>query len=175
MVARYIPSSSSSSGKSGPKHAHAASFKKGKDDKRKNNGRKKGSKNRLPTSVKEAIVEAMNIAGGKQGMVGYFLQVIRDYNLGCRLAEKLIPTQIVGPNDGPIQTLNIPIELMRKMNPTELSVLNTTLMKLGGLDVPDSNHPQPLMIEHQPLGDGDAYAREIGIVKKSKNNGAVKH
>jgi hypothetical protein len=160
--------------KRGPKGPNSGSFKEGHDDKRKNNGRPLGAKNRIPTQVKEAILEAMTIAGGDQGMVGYFLQVIQNYELGARLAEKVMPMQITGPNDGPVQMVNIPIEEMRKMDTDELHLLGKILKKLGGI-AETANHPTPLLIEHQPLGDAGAYAKEIGVAQKSKNNGSTKH
>ena len=140
--------------KSGPKKAHTASFKKGKDGRR-GNGRPPGAANKLPLSVKEAAIEAMGVIGGKAGMVGFFVKAfLFDYSLGVRIAEKILPTQVTG--------------------------IDGILKKLGGMDLGDSKHQQPLQIEYQP-GDAAAYAKDIGITEvtpptKRKTNGdATKH
>jgi hypothetical protein len=151
MVARY---------KAGTNGAHAGSFKS--EDKRRKNGRKKGSKNILPRTYKEAISEAMTLYGfdgkGKLGLVGYFLRIVADPVLGCRLAEKILPMQVTGVNDGPVQ-FSIPPETIKILTTAELQVLEIVLKKMAGL----GQQQQPLMIEHQPTGDASKYAKEIGI------------
>lgn len=56
-------------------------------------GRPPGVKNKLTTSVKEAILEAFNRAGGADYLVGVAKDDPRTF---CTLVGKVIPTEIVG-------------------------------------------------------------------------------
>ena len=56
-------------------------------------GRPKGIPNKLTTSVKEAILEAFNRAGGADYLVGVAKDDPRTF---CTLVGKVIPTEIVG-------------------------------------------------------------------------------
>lgn len=163
MVARYIA-------KVGPRGPHSGTFKK-KHDRRRNNGRKKGIQNRIPRLVKDAIAEAMERFGldgkGKEGMVGYFMRLLQDDALGCRLAEKLIPVQVTGPNDGPVQIFSIPQDMIREMSTPELQALDTAFRRLASIE----NAGRPgLVIEgtvQDVPGDAQRYMKSL--------NGGTKH
>lgn len=63
-------------------------------------GRPKGSSNKLTKSIKEAIEKAFENAGG----VKYLETVARDDpRTFCALLGKVLPTQITGDPDNPIQ------------------------------------------------------------------------
>ena len=72
----------------------------------KTGGRKKGTPNKQTALIKDAIIEAAEKAGGPNGMVGY-LQRQADENptafLG--LLGKIIPMQVTGDPDAPIQII----------------------------------------------------------------------
>jgi hypothetical protein len=157
MVARH---------KLGHSKRHSGSFQKA--DARIHNGRPRGSKNRLPTTLKEAILEAMAMSGfnqkGKHGLVGYFLRICNiDLGLGCRLAERILGIQVTGPGGGPVQVMHIPPEMIREMTTEQLELLDGILQKMGKLD-----KPQPLLIEHQ-AGDANKYAEEIGLTPVTRH------
>ena len=63
-------------------------------------GRPKGVPNKLNASVKEAIVEAFNRAGG----VDYLIQVAKDDpKTFCALIGKVIPLEVTGSEGGALQ------------------------------------------------------------------------
>ena len=67
-------------------------------------GRPKGAPNKTTATLKEAILIAAENAGGKDGLVGY-LQKIATKNPAAfvTLLGKVLPLQVTGPNDGPVQ------------------------------------------------------------------------
>ena len=69
-------------------------------------GRPKGSPNKTTALLKDAILKAAESAGGSQGMVGY-LQVQAMENPGpfMALLGKVLPMQVTGSNDGPLQVV----------------------------------------------------------------------
>lgn len=63
-------------------------------------GRPKGVRNKLTATVKEAIIEAFNQAGG----VEYLTRIANeDPKTFCALVGKVIPLQITGKDDGPVE------------------------------------------------------------------------
>lgn len=68
-------------------------------------GRPKGSKNKTTALLKDAILQAADQAGGKDGLIGY-LQVQAKANPGpfMALLGKVLPTQVTGEGGGPIET-----------------------------------------------------------------------
>ncbi len=67
-------------------------------------GRPKGSPNKLPASVKEAILKAGEAAGGAEGLVGYLTtQAIQNPGPFLSLLGKILPMQVTGEQDGPLQ------------------------------------------------------------------------
>lgn len=153
--------------KMGPTKPHAGMFKPGKQDRRVGNGRPKGSPNRLPASLKEAIIGAYEFLGvdgtekkkGQKGLMGYFIRIFAvDYVLATRLAERILPMQITGAGGGPVQVLSIPPEMLKHMSTPELEVLEGVLKKLGGV-----SEGGPI-IEHD-AGDAVAYAKAIGVTE----------
>lgn len=141
--------------------ANKGCFEKGNPDGRANNGRPKGAKNRLPATLKEAILDAMTILGsdgkGKDALVGYFVDICKDKVLGTRLAERILPMQLTGPGDGPVQVFSIPTHMIKDLSTPQLEALEALFSKL--------NKSAPLLIEHQPKGDAAKYAEEIGATK----------
>ena len=67
-------------------------------------GRPKGSPNKTTTMIKEAIIEAASRAGGIGGMVAYLsIQAMENPGPFMALLGKIIPTQVTGADDGPVQ------------------------------------------------------------------------
>jgi hypothetical protein len=71
-------------------------------------GRPKGLPNRTTALLKDAILKAGEKAGGKDGLVGY-LETQAKENPGpfMALLGKVLPMQMTGPDDGPIQTQDV--------------------------------------------------------------------
>lgn len=69
----------------------------------KTGGRKAGTPNKIPSLLKDAIIEAATLAGDKDGLVGY-LQTQATANPGPFLAllGKVLPLQIAGDPESPI-------------------------------------------------------------------------
>ena len=69
-------------------------------------GRPKGSMNKTTALLKDAILQAAEQAGDKEGIVGY-LKEQADKNPGPFLAllGKVLPMQVTGVDDGPIKTV----------------------------------------------------------------------
>lgn len=70
--------------------------------------RKKGLQNKITRVLKEAIVLAAEQIGedgnGKDGLVGYLRRVARsDPKTFCALLGRIVPLQITGKDDGPIE------------------------------------------------------------------------
>jgi hypothetical protein len=67
-------------------------------------GRKKGTPNKTTALLKDAILKAATKAGGEQGIVGY-LQTQATANPGpfMALLGKVLPMQVTGEGDGPLQ------------------------------------------------------------------------
>jgi hypothetical protein len=69
-------------------------------------GRPKGVPNKTTALLKDAILQAAELAGGEGGTVAY-LQKQADENPGPFLAllGKVLPTQIQGEDGGPVQVV----------------------------------------------------------------------
>ena len=67
-------------------------------------GRPKGSPNKTTALLKDALLQAAEEAGGKAGLVGYLKQQATE-NPGpfLSLLGKVMPTQLTGPGDGPLE------------------------------------------------------------------------
>lgn len=70
-------------------------------------GRPKGKQNKNTTLLKDMILQALDKAGGIE-----YLAAQAEENPGpfMSLVGKVLPTQITGPNDGPIQIATILME-----------------------------------------------------------------
>jgi hypothetical protein len=76
----------------------------------KTGGRQKGTPNKLTRSLKEAILEAAELAGGSGGTVQYLqTQALANPTAFMSLLGKVLPMQVTGPDDD-------------KGNPTELVI-----------------------------------------------------
>ena len=63
-------------------------------------GRKKGVPNTVTADIKAMVLGALDRAGGEE----YMLEQARSNpNAFLTLVGKVLPTQITGPNDGPVQ------------------------------------------------------------------------
>lgn len=76
--------------------------------KRQGAGRPKGSKNKVTTALREAILEAATNHGrdgnGKNGLVGYLAKVAEeDIKAFSGLLGKVLPLQLTGDEDAPVQ------------------------------------------------------------------------
>jgi hypothetical protein len=77
-------------------------FEKGKSGNPR--GRPPGSGNKVPAILKEAIVKAAELAGGKEGLVGYLLtQANANPSAFLGLLGKVLPLQMAGDKDNPFQ------------------------------------------------------------------------
>jgi hypothetical protein len=67
-------------------------------------GRAKGTPNKTTALLKDAILQAAEGAGGKEGLVGY-LTAQAEANPGpfLTLLGKVLPMQVTGADGGPIQ------------------------------------------------------------------------
>ena len=76
-----------------------------KDNQPANRGRKKGTPNKTTTQLKEAILAAAEQAGGDGGLVKYLHDQAR-MNPGhfMTLLGKVLPMQVAGDKDNPLQT-----------------------------------------------------------------------
>ena len=63
-------------------------------------GRKKGVPNKVTADIKAMVLGALDRAGGEEYM---FEQARNNPNAFLTLVGKVLPTQITGPNDGPVQ------------------------------------------------------------------------
>jgi hypothetical protein len=76
----------------------------------KTGGRQKGTPNKLTRTLKEAILEAAERAGGPNGTVGYLeTQAVANPNAFMSLLGKVLPLQVTGADDA-------------QGNPTELVI-----------------------------------------------------
>lgn len=67
---------------------------------KKTGGRKKGTPNKVNAAVKDAILNAFEEVGGES----YLAKVAReDHKTFCTLLGRVLPLQVTGENDGPIQ------------------------------------------------------------------------
>jgi hypothetical protein len=69
-------------------------------------GRPKGVPNKTTALLKDAILQAAENAGGKEGLVGY-LQTQAVLNAGpfMALLGKVLPMQVTGPDDGALKII----------------------------------------------------------------------
>lgn len=73
---------------------------------RKTGGRRKGSVNKVPAVLKEAILEAAHRAGGKEGLEGYLTsQAVLNPGPFMALLGKVLPLQLQGDDDHPLRTV----------------------------------------------------------------------
>lgn len=69
-------------------------------------GRPKGVPNKTTALLKDAILEAATKAGGKRGLVGYLMtQATANPQSFLPLLGKVLPMQITGEGDGPLQVI----------------------------------------------------------------------
>lgn len=67
-------------------------------------GRPKGRPNKTTALLKDAILKAAEAAGGAEGMVGYLtLQAQENPGPFMALLGKVLPMQVSGADDGPLQ------------------------------------------------------------------------
>lgn len=70
----------------------------------KTGGRKKGTPNKTTALLKDAILQAATLAGGPEGLVGYLTtQAVDNPGPFMSLLGKVLPMQVTGPDDGPVQ------------------------------------------------------------------------
>lgn len=150
MVERYRP----------PKPKRQGFFKPGH---KRYGGRVKGEPNHITTDVKLAIMKAIELCGsdtkGKDGAVGYLYDIAcNEKALMVRLVEKIIPTQITGPKDGPLQVFSLPQEMLKGLTTDQLNVMETVFTQIGsGVTSPSRDNQE---------GDASVYAQSIGLGTK---------
>ena len=73
---------------------------------RKTGGRQKGTPNKLPSDLKQAILMAAEAAGGDGGMVGYLtLQAQENPGPFMSLLGKVLPMQVTGEDGGALKVV----------------------------------------------------------------------
>lgn len=82
-------------------------------------GRKKGSRNKTTTVLKEAILQAAELVGedgkGKGKTVGYLQKLATDHPPAfAQLLGKVLPLQVTGPEDGPLEITVIERKIIGK-------------------------------------------------------------
>jgi hypothetical protein len=74
----------------------------------KTGGRQKGTPNKVSALLKDAILEAAEIAGDKEGLVGYLTQQAHDNPAAfLTLLGKVLPMQVTGEDGGPLRVTRI--------------------------------------------------------------------
>ena len=72
----------------------------------KTGGRQRGTPNKFTKTLKDAILQACEEAGGNEGMTGYLrLQAGDNPSAFMSLLGKVLPLQIQGDADNPLQTV----------------------------------------------------------------------
>ena len=67
-------------------------------------GRRKGTPNKTTTALKEAILEAADLAGGDSGLVGYLTTLAKtNTSAFATLLGKVLPLQVTGEDGGSIK------------------------------------------------------------------------
>jgi hypothetical protein len=67
-------------------------------------GRPKGIPNKATGLLKDAILQAAALAGGKEGLVGYLTAQAKEEPVAFMgMLGKVMPLQIVGEGDGPLR------------------------------------------------------------------------
>lgn len=70
-------------------------------------GRPKGLPNKTTALLKDAILQAAEAAGGKEGIVGYLTQQAKDEpSAFMTLIGKVLPMQVAGDPDNPLQHIH---------------------------------------------------------------------
>lgn len=106
-------------------------FQKGYDP---NKGRKPGSQNKLTVNLRKAILLAADQVGennrGKDGLLGFLRRLAKnDTKTFAQLLAKLIPTQVTGPNGGPVQYVQLNPDILRVASQAELDLLQDLLAR----------------------------------------------
>ena len=82
-------------------------FRCGGQGKPKTGGRQKGTLNKTLTLLKDAILEAADTAGGKEGLVGYLALQVRENPVAFMgLLGKLVPSQLAAEVTQSVATVN---------------------------------------------------------------------
>lgn len=77
-------------------------------------GRPKGSVNKTTGLLRDAILQAAEKAGGKDGMVGYLTQQATDNPAAfMSLLGKVLPMQVVGDAENPVYVTKIERRIVR--------------------------------------------------------------
>ena len=80
-------------------------------------GRKKGSLNKTTALLKDAILQAAEGAGGKDGMVGYLtVQAIENPGPFMALLGKVLPIQLAGDSENPVAVALIERRIVKAGN-----------------------------------------------------------
>ena len=94
-------------------------------------GRPKGVPNKTTQLLKDAILEAATLAGGKAGLVGYLKsQAIKNPGPFLTLLGKVLPTQVTGANGGPVQMVDLSKHLA-SLSDQELEALESAAAKIA--------------------------------------------
>ena len=90
-------------------------------------GRPKGSKNKVTRDIKQAVLQAFEEGGGVEYLK---TQMTENPTAFLTLLGKIIPTQITGPNDGPVQIEAI--NVVRDLDDKQLASLVAALERADG-------------------------------------------
>ena len=114
-----------------PRARNKTSFKPG-DPRINRNGRPKGSPNKFSGELKQLVLDALANAH-KDGAEAYLKQQAKKNSRSfMQLIAKLLPTQLTGKDDGPIEVLvNKAMGGLSNLSDKELAQLQTLLVKAG--------------------------------------------
>lgn len=133
-----------------PPKKYGKPFQKGEAGPRK--GRKPGSQNLYTVNLRKAILLAAETVGendkGKDGLLGFLIRLAKKHpKTFSQFLLKLIPTQVTGPNGGPVQYVQLNPDILRVASQAELDVLQGLIQRA---------HAGRPAIEEQPV-DGPSY------------------
>ena len=183
MVARYKAGTANPDGGSAPERKarrkaarkiERRKLREANGDGRHHNGRPPARRNRLPTSIKLAILGAMEQLGdcsgkdaksGEGGIMAYWVNIlsydvrINKGTLSVQLASRLLPPPKTPGVDSDPSRFTIPLEVLKDFKTDELRVIERMFNRVADLAAAKVG----------PEGDADDYARSIGMLPSPEN------
>ena len=126
-------------------------------------GRPKGSQNKVSRTVKEALIEAGNSVGGREGMVGTFKKVAEKniVAFGKMLADTIpleVKADVAAQLRGPLEVRIVSIQHGDHFTKDQCDALTTTGEFLPGPLYIEKDQGVVPMIEHAPAPEPAAAA-----------------
>lgn len=102
----------------------ANAFKKGH---KKVGGRQKGTKNKITNDLRQAIINALDTAGGEKWFVALAKSDKKSF---AQLVGRCVPTRHVGDDDGPIKIMHM-TDKLEGMTDAQLEELKRKVQQMG--------------------------------------------